>query len=106
MKQTKIARWPAVSLQAAVAKWQKLRAERNQGANPPYSQTEGYSLPFPFEENMSMAKAMRAMAIRTSGGRLRAAHDGIGDHVQRVDRAASRELVIMNWEPDALGQLY
>lgn len=25
---------------------------------------------------------------------------------ERADRTASRELVIMNWEPDALGQLF
>ncbi len=34
MKQTKIGRWPAMSLHAAVAEWEKLRAERDQGADP------------------------------------------------------------------------
>jgi len=34
MKQIKIGRWPAMSLHAAVAEWEKLRAERDQGADP------------------------------------------------------------------------
>lgn len=34
MRQTKIGRWPAMSLHAAVAEWEKLRATREAGADP------------------------------------------------------------------------
>lgn len=34
MKQKKIGHWPVISLHAAVAEWEKLRAERSQGADP------------------------------------------------------------------------
>lgn len=89
-------------------------------ADPPYWQTEGYGVPFPFDEYLALAEAMR-----TSKGKVMVS---INDHPQIREafaglamldleitytvgmadsrRAASRELVIMNWEPDALGQLF
>lgn len=34
MKQTKIGHWPSISLHAAIVEWEKLRAGRDQGADP------------------------------------------------------------------------
>ncbi len=89
-------------------------------ADPPYWQTEDYSVPFPFEEYLSMAEATRTMKGKmmvsiNDHPDIRRAFEGL--HMMeleimysvgavRAGRTASRELVITNWEPDALGQLF
>lgn len=89
-------------------------------ADPPYWQTEGYGVPFPFEEYLSMAEAMRAMKGKmmvsiNDHPDIRRAFEGL--HMldleityslgtDRTGRGATRELVITNWPPDAFDQLF
>jgi DNA adenine methylase len=89
-------------------------------ADPPYWQTEGYGVPFPFEEYLSMAEAMRTMKGKmmvsiNDHPDIRRAFAGL--HMldleityslgsDRTGRGAARELVITNWSPDAFGQLF
>ncbi len=83
--------------------------------DPPYWQTEGYGVPFEFDQYVRMAELMR----RTSGRMM----VSINDHpdIRRVfegltmleleicytvsakkgDMPTSRELTIVNWKPDA-----
>lgn len=81
--------------------------------DPPYWQTEGYGVDFPFEEYLTMAEFMRSckgkvMVSINDHPDIRRAFDGF--HVAGLDikysvanvhggAATSRELVIMNWEP-------
>lgn len=75
--------------------------------DPPYWQTAGYGVDFPFENYERMADFMR----RCKGKVM----VSINDHPdirytttnQRQGKAeVSGELVIMNWEPAALGGLF
>ena len=88
-------------------------------ADPPYWQTEGYGVPFPFDEYLALASAMRTckgkmMVSINDHPQIREAFAGlvmleleIGYSVGREKSGKqSRELVITNWEPDALGQLF
>ena len=88
--------------------------------DPPYWQTEGYGVPFAWEQYEAMAKAMRtckgkAMLSINDHPDIRAAFADF--HVMDIDikysvgnaqsrPETSRELVIMNWEPAALGDLF
>lgn len=89
-------------------------------ADPPYWQTEGYGVPFPFGEYEALAAAMRTckgkmMVSINDHPEIRAAFSGLVMHELEITytvgtadarKAPSRELVIMNWEQDALGQLF
>lgn len=89
-------------------------------ADPPYWQTEGYGVPFPFSEYEAMASAMRSckgkmMVSINDHPQIREAFAGLVFHgleitytvgVDRGGREPSRELVITNWEQDDLGQLF
>lgn len=88
--------------------------------DPPYWQTEGYGVPFPFEEYMAMAEVMRTakgkvMVSINDHPDIRAAFEGfhteelsIKYSVGNNNRAPveSRELVIMNWSPEVFGGLF
>lgn len=89
--------------------------------DPPYWQTEGYGVDFPFAEYERMAEFMRACK-----GRVMVSindHPDIrrafaGHHFEQLDirysvsnrrkteASSSGELVIMNWEPQMLGGLF
>ncbi|EIP88566.1 prophage PSPPH02, putative adenine modification methytransferase [Burkholderia humptydooensis MSMB43] len=84
--------------------------------DPPYWQTEGYGVPFPFEEYERMAAMMRAckgkvMVSINDHPDIRRAFDGfpmLGLSIKySLNNATggapkSRELVITNWEPGTL----
>ncbi|MCJ8168622.1 DNA adenine methylase [Atopomonas sediminilitoris] len=89
--------------------------------DPPYWQTEGYGVDFPFAEYTRMADFMRrckgkVMVSINDHPDIRAAFDGF--HMQRIDIRYSNtnqrqgtaevtgELVIMNWQPAELGGLF
>ncbi|MNZ93304.1 hypothetical protein D3C78_1123640 [compost metagenome] len=89
--------------------------------DPPYWQTEGYGVDFPFEEYERMADFMRrckgkVMVSINDHPDIRRAFDGfpmreldirysVGNQRQgRPD--TSGELVIMSWEPSSLGGLF
>ncbi|MED5608472.1 DNA adenine methylase [Pseudomonas sp. JH-2] len=89
--------------------------------DPPYWQTEGYGVAFPFEEYERMASFMRrckgrVMVSINDHPDIRRVFEGF--HVERLDIRYSNtnqrqslaevtgELVIMNWEPAALGGLF
>lgn len=87
-------------------------------ADPPYWQTEGYGVPFPFTEYQALASAMRTIKGRmmvsiNDHPQIREAFAGLVMHDLEItytvgtaaDRRASRELVITNWEIGA-GQLF
>ncbi len=81
--------------------------------DPPYWQTEGYGVPFPFDEYERMAAIMRSckgkvMVSINDHPDIRRAFDGfpmLGLNIKySVNNASggpstSRELVITNWEP-------
>ncbi|MEO6917550.1 MAG: DNA adenine methylase [Collimonas sp.] len=88
--------------------------------DPPYWQTEGYGVPFGFEQYEEMASFMR-----TCKGKVMVSindHPDIrqvfaGFHMMGLDikyavannhgaPQTSKELVILNWEPAALGELF
>ncbi|GAB3469176.1 DNA adenine methylase [Azotobacter salinestris] len=88
--------------------------------DPPYWQTEGYGVDFPFDEYERMAAFMRSckgkvMVSINDHLDIRQAFEGF--HMERLDIRYSNtnqrhgkaevtgELVIMNWEPDALAGL-
>lgn len=88
-------------------------------ADPPYWQTEGYGVPFPFTEYQALASAMRSVKGRmmvsiNDHPQIREAFDGLVMHDLEITysvgtadaRRASRELVITNWEISDLGQLF
>lgn len=88
-------------------------------ADPPYWQTEGYGVPFPFAEYQALASTMRTIKGRmmvsiNDHPQIREAFDGLVMHALEItysvgtadSRRASRELVITNWEISDLGQLF
>lgn len=89
-------------------------------ADPPYWQTEGYGVPFPFEQYVALAGAMRTckgkmMVSINDHPQIREAFSGLVMHelditytvgTGQARRKASKELVIMNWEAGSLGQLF
>ena len=89
-------------------------------ADPPYWQTEGYGVPFPFEEYRALASAMRTckgkmMVSINDRPEIREAFAGLVMHdleitynvgTERAGRQASQELVITNWDSTALGDLF
>jgi DNA adenine methylase len=88
--------------------------------DPPYWQTEGYGVDFGFEQYEEMAKMMRQVKGRVMVSindhpDIRRVFDGFQMHGLDIkysvannqgDPATSKELVIMNWEPAALGGLF
>ena len=89
--------------------------------DPPYWQTEGYGVDFPFEQYEQMADFMRrckgkVMVSINDHPDIRRAFSGF--HMERLDIRYSTanqrvgkaevtgELVITSWEPKALGQLF
>jgi DNA adenine methylase len=87
--------------------------------DPPYWQTEGYGVPFPFQEYVDMASLMRsikgkAMISINDHPEIREAFDGLPmlelDIKYSVnstsERKTSGELVITNWETANAGGLF
>ncbi|WP_420996253.1 DNA adenine methylase [Cupriavidus sp. 30B13] len=88
--------------------------------DPPYWQTEGYGVPFGFENYRAMAEIMRTckgkvMVSINDHPDIRAVFEGhhmmgLGIKYSVAGAAgrgeASQELVITNWRPDDLGQLF
>ncbi|WP_018610466.1 DNA adenine methylase, partial [Uliginosibacterium gangwonense] len=88
-------------------------------ADPPYWQTEGYGVPFDFDQYTQLAEAMRTckgrvMVSINDHPDIRAAFDGFwmeGLDIKYATANAhgapktSRELVIANWEPQVFGDL-
>ena len=89
--------------------------------DPPYWQTAGYGVDFPFENYERMAEFMRrckgkVMVSINDHADIRRVFEGF--HFETVDirysttnqrqgkAEVSGELVIMNWEPAALGGLF
>ena len=88
--------------------------------DPPYWQTEGYGVPFEFTEYEQMAEAMRTckgkvMVSINDHPDFRRVFDGF--HMMGLDikysvanaqgaPQTSKELVILNWEPSPLGELF
>lgn len=88
--------------------------------DPPYWQTEGYGVEFGFEQYQELAAFMRTckgkvMVSINDHPDIRACFEGF--HIDSLgikyavanvhgDPQTSRELVIQNWTPDALGQLF
>jgi DNA adenine methylase len=89
--------------------------------DPPYWETEGYGLPWSFDEYVTMANFARSakgrvMISLNDHPAVRAAFDGfkiaeaeICYSVGRCDteaRAPAGEIIITNWEPELLGGLF
>ncbi len=89
--------------------------------DPPYWQTAGYGVDFPFEEYERMADFMRrcdgkVMVSINDHPDIRSAFDGFhfeyldiryNNTNQRQSKAeVTGELVIMNWQPAGLGLLF
>ncbi|WP_337881760.1 DNA adenine methylase [Chromobacterium haemolyticum] len=88
--------------------------------DPPYWQTEGYGVNFGFEQYQELAEFMRrckgkVMVSINDHPDIRACFEGF--HMESLgikyavanvhgDPKMSRELLIQNWMPDALGQLF
>lgn len=89
--------------------------------DPPYWQTEGYGVDFPFEQYEQMAEFMRrckgkVMVSINDHPDIRRAFDGF--HMEQLSikystgnqrqggQPASQELVIMNWQPEVMGGLF
>ena len=88
--------------------------------DPPYWQTEGYGVEFGFEQYQELAAFMRSckgkvMVSINDHPDIRACFDGF--HIESLgikyavanvhgQAQTSRELVIQNWTPDALGGLF
>ncbi len=89
-------------------------------ADPPYWQTEGYGVPFEFDQYEQLATAMRTckgkvMVSINDHPDIRAAFAGFWMEGLDIKYStgnthgapvSSRELVIANWEPAALGGLF
>lgn len=88
--------------------------------DPPYWQTEGYGVPFGFEQYEDMAKAMRSlkgkvMVSINDHPDIRRVFDGLVMHDLGIKYSVanaqgspveSRELVITNYEPTVMGGLF
>lgn len=88
--------------------------------DPPYWQTEGYGVPFGFEQYEAMAAAMRSckgkvMVSINDHPDIRAAFDGLTMHQVGIrysvgnnhgEPGTSDELVITNWDAGGLGGLF
>ncbi|PKM01462.1 MAG: DNA methyltransferase, partial [Gammaproteobacteria bacterium HGW-Gammaproteobacteria-6] len=87
--------------------------------DPPYWQTEGYGVPFPFQEYVDMAELMRtikgkAMISINDHPDIRKAFEGLPmmelDITYTLAKGApsdkSGELVITNWDAGGLGGLF
>jgi DNA adenine methylase len=87
--------------------------------DPPYWETEGYGVPFPFQEYVDMASLMRSMKGRAMVSindhpEIRAAFDGLDmlelDIAYTLAKGApstrSGELVITNWDAGSTGGLF
>ena len=87
--------------------------------DPPYWQTEGYGVPFEFAEYERMAEVMRTCKgkvmvsindhpdIRQAFKDFHIMELNIKYAVANVEaQQTSKELVILNWQPDALGSLF
>ncbi|MNJ46412.1 hypothetical protein D3C77_415400 [compost metagenome] len=89
--------------------------------DPPYWQTAGYGVDFPFEQYERMAEFMRrckgkVMVSINDHPDIRRAFDGF--HFESLDirytttnqrnskAEMTGELVIMNWKPEGLGRLF
>jgi len=88
--------------------------------DPPYWQTEGYGVPFGWEQYEAMAAVMRTckgkvMVSINDHPDIRKVFDGL--HMLELsikysvgnnhgDPVASKELVITNWEPGVMGGLF
>ncbi len=89
--------------------------------DPPYWQTEGYGVEFPYEQYLQMAEFMRScqgkvMVSINDHSDIRAAFDG--HHIERTDirysctnqrnsqAETTGELIITNWRPAELGGLF
>ncbi|KRW62320.1 DNA adenine methylase [Pseudomonas sp. TTU2014-080ASC] len=89
--------------------------------DPPYWQTAGYGVDFPYDQYLAMADFMRrckgkVMVSINDHPEIRAAFEG--HHIERTDirysctnqrggqAGVTGELIIMNWEPAALGGLF
>lgn len=89
-------------------------------ADPPYWQTEGYGVPFPFEEYEALSASMRnckgkVIVSINDHPDIRRVFDGLTFYElditysvgsNRAGSKASKELIICNWEPAALGGLF
>ena len=89
-------------------------------ADPPYWQTEGYGVPFEFGQYEQLAEAMRTckgkvMVSINDHPDIRSVFDGFWMEGLDIKYSTannygtaetSRELVITNWEPEALGGLF
>lgn len=88
--------------------------------DPPYWKTEGYGVPFGFEQYELMAKTMRSckgrvMVSINDHPEIRAAFDGLTMHELDIrysvgnnhgEPSTSGELVITNWDAGELGGLF
>lgn len=89
--------------------------------DPPYWQTEGYGVPFEFDQYLLMAEFMRncsgkVMVSINDHPDIREAFAGhwIADlditysvgNARSSERKATGELVICNWNPDQMGTLF
>lgn len=87
--------------------------------DPPYWQTEGYGVPFPFQEYVDMATLLRsikgkAMVSINDHPEIREAFDGLPmleldiayTLAKGAPSAKSRELVITNWDAKNTGGLF
>ncbi|MHB1333377.1 MAG: DNA adenine methylase [Sulfuriferula sp.] len=88
--------------------------------DPPYWQTEGYGVPFGWEQYQEMADIMRqlkgkAMISINDHPDIRKEFDGLTMHELGIKYSVanthgqpveSRELVITNWEPGVMGGLF
>lgn len=89
--------------------------------DPPYWQTEGYGVDFPYENYQQMAAFMRrckgkVMVSINDHPDIRRAFEGF--HMEQLSikystgnqrqggQPASQELVIMNWKPEVMGGLF
>ncbi|GGY03744.1 DNA adenine methylase [Paludibacterium paludis] len=105
--------------------WQEVMRRYDRGhtffyCDPPYWETEGYGVDFGWDQYQQLAEFMRTCKgkvmvsindhpdIRACFSEFHMESLGIKYAVANVHGEAqeSRELVIMNWQPDALGQLF
>lgn len=89
-------------------------------ADPPYWDTEGYGVPFPLDEYVRLASMMRSckgkvMVSLNDHPAMREVFAGFKEETLDIKYSlgavhgapqTSGEVVFLNWEPDALGQLF